>query len=157
MSEAIFKAIPVNGKLIYKNQKDYEDYLIENEDIEQEVSFKAVAKLSEKQLMYNFLFGPTMSCAAEGFTRAGWEGMDRVKARYLLQAEFGKIDVINKKTGKISVSFEEIGKMTKARLLSFLQQCLFYLEENLHQRVPDSEAYKNMKLTGRAFKSTKYL
>lgn len=155
--EAILTSTPKNGKNVWDNQSDYEDYLLENDGIALTWEVKHTAKTSEKILMYNYLFGPVMTCAVIGFTQEGWEGIDRVKARYLLQAEFGKVDVVNKKTGEISVSFEDIAKMPKLRLLEFIKQCLFYLEEHLHQRVPDSEAYKNMILTGKAFKSTKYI
>ena len=36
-----------------------------------------------------------------GFTRQGWEGMDKVKARYKLQAEFAKEEMYNSKTGQV--------------------------------------------------------
>lgn len=153
-SEAIFRAVPVKGVLIYTNYSDVQKYLAEQEDVEQLVEFRVAAKLSEKQRMYSFLFGVIMNYAMRAFTFAGYEGMDKVKARYLLSSMFAKGELYNTKTGKIDVYLLDISSMSKDRLLKFIQDCIFFLESELNTIVPDSAEWKAMK--GDGFKSTKY-
>lgn len=141
---AIFSATPKKGKLIFDNLIDVEDYCIENENVDLVVSIKHASKTSQKQKMYNFLHGPILDYAVVGYTRAGYELMDKVKALYKLKAEFGKEVLFNTKTGNEEYYFIELSKAPKARLLKFIQDCIFYLESELEQRVPDSQEYKEM-------------
>jgi hypothetical protein len=154
-TEAIFRATPKNSKLTWHNIYDLERFLTENEGIELTITMKQTSKLSEKIRMFNFLFGPLLECAVIGYTRAGYEGMDKVKARYKLQAELAKGEIYNAKTGKTEIYLLELSGMSKARLLQFIQDCIFYLEAELQMEVPDSDAYKLKKLTGREMKIVK--
>lgn len=153
--EAIFTAIPMHGKLNYFNLYDLERYCIENEGIELHISMKHASKLSEKMKMFRFLFGPVMDSAVRGFTRQGWEGMDKVKARYRLQAEFAKEEMYNSKTQKTEIYLIDLSNMSKARLLKFIQDCLHFIETELETEVPDSEEYKASKSSGRSYKKVK--
>ena len=67
-------------------------------------------------------------------------------ARYKLQAEFCKAELVNESTGEVEVYLLELSKMNKRRLLKFLQDCIFFIESELGQRIPDSQEYKQMKL-----------
>ncbi len=149
--EAIFTVKPIKGKIIYP--EDLTKYLLERDGVDQIISIKDAAKTAEKMQMYAFLFGPVMSCAVDGFTAAGYEGVDKVKARYLLEAELCKAEVYNKKTGEIQMYTESIAGMSKKRLLKFINDVLFFLEIELGQRVPDSEEWKAKLSTGRNFKA----
>lgn len=153
--EAIFRCICNKGKFLFFNTFDVERYCIENEGIELDISVKHAAKLSEKMRMYRFLFGPLMDSAVRGYGRQGWESMDKVKARYKLQAEFCKEEMYNSKTSKIEVYLLDLSSMPKARLLKFIQDCMFYIEQELETEVPDSEEWKAKQLTGRNYKQVK--
>jgi len=141
---AIFSATPKRGRLVFDNLIDLEDYCIENDMVSLTVHIKHASKISEKQKMYNFLHGPILDYAVVGFTNAGYEMMDKVKALYKLKAEFGKEVLFNTKTGKEEYYFIELSKAPKKRLLKFIQDSLFFLESELGQRVPDSQEYKEM-------------
>jgi hypothetical protein len=144
--EAIFSAVPKRGKLIFDNTIDLEDYCIENDEVDLVVSVKHASKLSQKQKMYNFLYGPILDYSITAFSAQGYELMDKVKAIYMLKAEFGKEIMYNSKTKKEEIYLIELSKASKARLLKFIQDCIFFLESELGQRVPSSEEYKEMKL-----------
>jgi len=148
--EAIFHITPKNGKVIPDNRVDYELYLLQNDNEEMIASFKLAAKTSQKMRMYAFLFGVVMDCAVRGYTRKGWEGMDKVKARYKLQAEFCKAEMYNSVTKKTEVYLEELSAMSKTRLWKFIQDCIWYVENNLEEKVPDSEKYKMDKIYGKS-------
>jgi len=154
-SEAIFRATPKNNKLIWHNVYDLERFLIENEGIDLTITMKQTSKLSEKVRMFAYLFGPLLECAVIGYTKAGYEGMDKVKARYKLQAELAKGEIYNGKTGKTEIYLLELSTMPKSRLLKFIQDCIFFLEAELQMEVPDSDAYKLKKINGRDMKSVK--
>lgn len=145
MSEAIFGFTPKNGKIIPDNRLDWDDFLLENEGEDMVAEFKLAAKTSQKMKMYRFLFGPVMECAVKAWVSNGYSGIDKVCARYKLQAMFGKADMI-KDSGEIEPYLIDLKKMSKSRLLKFIVDCLFFLESELGQRVPDSETYKQMKL-----------
>ncbi len=153
--EALFTAIPKNGKLWFSNVEDLFKYCVENEGIELAINVKHLAKLPEKLRMFSFLFGPLMDTAVRGYTRQGWEGIDKVKARYMLQAEYAKEDVFNPKTGEVKTTLIDLKSMSKARLHKFISDCIFHLETHLEVEPPDAEAFKIKKLTGRDFKSVK--
>lgn len=148
-------AVPKNGRLIFYNIYELERYCIENDGIELHVSIKHSSKLSEKMKMFAFLFGPVMDSAVRGFVRQGYTGIDKVAARYKLQAEFCKEELYNSKTGKTEIYLLELSRMSKARLLKFLQDCMMYIEENLETEVPDSEEWKAKQITGRNYKQVK--
>jgi hypothetical protein len=154
-AEAIFSATSKGGRLIFDNRVDLEMYCIENDGIDLVVEIYKEAKLSEKHKMYNYLFGPLMDCAVRGFTQLGYEGMDKVKARYKLEAEFLKEEMMGPQGHEIYTL--DVSGIDKARLLKFIQDVIFFLETDLKQTVPDSSTYKMMKLTGRALKSVKYI
>lgn len=144
---AIFYATPKRGRLIFDNLIDIECYCIENEGIDLVISIKHASKTSQKQKMYNFLHGPILDYAVVGYTNAGYEMMDKVKALYKLKAEFGKEVMFNTKTGEDEYYLIELSRASKKRLLKFIQDCIFFLEAELNQKVPDSTEYKNLKLS----------
>lgn len=143
--EAIFGFTPKNGKMVFDNEEDVYKYCCERNGIHQTMTLKDTSKLSEKQKMYDYLFGPVMDCAVRGFTAAGYNGIDKVKARYILEAEFCKEEIYNPISNKTKIRTEHVSSMGKARLLKFIVDVLLFLELELSQRVPDSEEYK-MKL-----------
>lgn len=144
-ADAIFTATPKWGNPVWDNRIDFERYMLENEGIEIQFSCKQTAKLTEKQRMYNFLFGPLMICAVRGYSFAGYEGIDPVKARYKLEAEFSKHELYNSKTKQTEIYILSVGEMTKAELRKFIEDCLYFLEYELKQDVPNSAEYKAMK------------
>lgn len=154
ISEAIFKLTPKNGKPFWHNIYDFERFLLENEGIELYVFFKQANKLSEKWRMYNFYHGPLLACAVIALTRAGYPGMDKVKADYFLRAEFAK-DYILGPNGKQTVIMLDKSGMTKSRLLKLLQDCIYYLESEFGQECPDSNEWKAKKETGKDFTTVK--
>lgn len=153
--EYIFKYTPKNGKMIFDNLFDVERHCIEKDGIPQIAEIRDEAKLSEKEKMFAYLFGPLANCAMRAYTFAGWDGIDKVKAVYLMQAEFCKEQTYNKNTKEVRVVLSSLSAMSKARLLKFIQDCIFFLETELKQQVPDSETYKAMKYN-EGFVSTKF-
>lgn len=153
--EAIFSATPSFDKLIWNNKYDLERFCVENSGIEMVVSFKPMAKTSEKMRLYAFLFGPLLDCAVKAFSDAGWELLDKNQALQLLKIEFAKDVMIHPKTGNEIVFTMELSKMDKARLLKFIQDIILYLEMEFGQETPSSDEYKNLRLHGRAYRSTR--
>lgn len=154
VTEAIFTFHAKDGKAVYHNVYDYERFLRENEGVELYGTYKQANKLSEKWKMYNYYYGIILQCAILAFTKAGYSGIDKVKADYLLRAEFAK-DFILGPNGKQTVIMLDKSGMTKARLLKLLQDCIHHLEEDYQQEVPDSTEWKMKKETGREFKEHK--
>src|SRR3990167_9844746 len=111
--DAIFTATPKDGKLHFGNTDDLYKYNIENDNIEQWVTMRPIGKLSEKQKLYAFLFGPLMKSAVDGYTAQGWEGVDKVTARYKLEAELCKCESYNAKTKKVEIYIESVAGMGK--------------------------------------------
>ena len=152
--KAMFNCVPKNGKMVYPSP-DYVSYCLENDGIEMVSTFKPAAKMGEKERMLKYLFGPLLETAVYGYYQQGWNGIDKVKAAYMLRAEFAKDFIHNGKTGRRAVVIESIEGMDKARLLRFVQDVIFFCETDLQVRAPDSQEYKMMKLTGMKLKSTK--
>lgn len=153
--EAIYKAVCNKGRFLFFNNFDVERYCIENDGIEVDLSVRHTAKTPEKMRLYAFIFGPLMDSAVRGFTRQGWESMDKVKARYRLQAEFCKEEMYNSKTKQIETYLIDLSSMSKARLLKFAQDCIFFIETELETETPDSEEWKAKQLTGKNYKQVK--
>lgn len=151
VSEAIFPALCKDGKIISLNPEDERKFAIENEGQEIIKTYKLKAKLSELMRMFAFYHGPLLECAVIGFTYRGYEGIDKVKADYLLLAEFAK-DFVKKPDGTYQVIITSKARMNKARFLKYLQDCIFYIENELQQTIPDSETYRLSKASGRKFK-----
>lgn len=149
--EGQFKAVPEKGKLVFKNQIDHDRYMVEMDGIELDITMNPAAKTGEKMRMYHFLYGPLAEAAMRGYTRQGWEGMDKVIAVYKLRAEFAKDFIYNTITKQHEPYLIELKKMDKARLLKFIQDCIFHIETNLETEAPDSQSWKSYQLTGRKF------
>lgn len=148
ISEAIFKATSSNKKLVWHNIYDLERFLVENEDMELWITFKQANKLSEKWKMFAYYHGPLLDAAVIGYTNAGYEGVDKVKADYLLRAELAK-DFILKKGEDPKIIIIDKSTMNKTRLLKFLTDSIHYIESELQQECPDSQEWKMSKLTNR--------
>lgn len=149
-----FEATPSNGHLSHHGP-DFQKYLLEKNGVKQIIQMRDYASSTEKERLYAFVFGPLMSCAVQGFTAAGHEGIDKVKARYMLEAEFCKAESYNPKTGKVSIYIESISGMSVKRLHKFASDSLFFLETELNQQVPDAEAFKMRVKTGKDYESVK--
>lgn len=154
VSEAIFRSTVTNKKIVWHNIYDLERFLMENEGMELYWTCTQANKLSEKWKMYCFYHGPLLACAVIGYTNAGYSGIDKVKADYLLRAEFAK-DFILKPDGSTQVIMLDKSGMNKGRLLKLLQDSIHYLEEEFGQECPDSEEWKIKKLTGKNYKKIK--
>jgi len=152
--EATFTLHAKNGKAYPSNPVDYEKYLLENDGEDLHYSIRPLSKVSPKMRLYAYLFGPLMTVAVRGYIHRGYHGIDRVQARYKLQAEFAKKELYNEISGETEITLEDLSGMTKARLLQFVTDCVFYIEEHLEQTVPDSAEYKAMK--GDGFMSMKF-
>lgn len=152
--KAIFTSTPKDGKFIFENTVDTHKYCLENEGVELTHEIYPTAKISEKQKMFNYLFGPLMETSVQAYTYGGWPGMDNVKVRYLLQCEFAKEEMATP-DGEIITYPIDLKKMDKARLLKFIQDIIFHLESVFGFSAPDSVKYKMMKLTGRNFTTVK--
>jgi len=148
--EAIFLAKSDRQKLTFYNTEDLATFCGENDGQDIIVSLKPKAKASEKTRLYAFYHGPLLHCAMIGYTFAGWEGLDKVKVDYLLRAEFAK-DFLKRPDGSYQVVMLDKKRMTKNRFLKYVQDCLFFIENELKQGVPDSEEYKASKGTGHQF------
>lgn len=152
--EASFHIFPKDGKVgLYS--EDMTKYLLENEGIEQRVTFKQASRITDKEKLYAFLFGPLMSAAAQGFTSAGYPGVDKVQARFILEAEFCKMNVYNPIKDTIMTHTEHVSSMSKARLLKYVVDIIFFLELELSQSVPDAEQYKLQLKTGKNYQRIK--
>ena len=149
--EAIFRAMCTQGKFLYLHPDDMYTYAMENAGTEVTVHVVPAVKTSEKQKMYNYWYGPLLNCAVKGFTEAGYEGVDKEAADYLLKSLFAK-DFVKRPDGQFEPVIKGKAKMNKARLLKLIQDALHFLESQLNQSVPDAEEYKMMQLTGRSIK-----
>lgn len=140
--------------MFFYNTYDLEKYCSMHEGEDLIISIKPFAKTGAKMRMYAFYHGPLLDCAVIGFSRQGYEGVDKVKADYLLRAEFAK-DFLLKPNGEAIPIMLDKRQMTKDRLTKFITDCLFYIETNLEMTVPDAEEYKANKGTNRNFKRIK--
>lgn len=151
--ESIFKFKSLSGKPVF-DYDDFNRYLLEHEGEDIIMHCKPEAKTPEKMQLYAFYHSNILNCAVIGYTYRGYTGMDTVKADYLLRAEFAK-DFIEKPNGEYQPIMLDKKGMTKARLLKFVQDCIFFIETDLEVEVPSSEEYKLRKATGRNFKTIK--
>lgn len=151
--EAIFKAIPQRGRLTFLNLYDIERYCLENEGVELIVHMKEAAKTAPKMLMYAYYHCVILDSFIRGATRAGHSGIDKVTADYMLRADFAK-DFVKGLDGVYKPILLDKSRMSKTRLHKFLQDSIFYIESNFEVEIPDSQAYKINKETGRDFKKT---
>jgi hypothetical protein len=151
LPEVIFTALSKDGALSFTTKEQLSAFCREHDQEELLVYLKPAAKGSEKMKLYAFYHVNVLQCAVMGYTYAGYPGIDAVKADYLLRAEFAK-DFIQKPDGTyIPVMLDKRG-MTKARLLKYVTDCIFFIETELQQRVPESEEWKLKVKTGRNFK-----
>lgn len=139
------------GDLVYN--QDFIDYLSQQKNVELYVEIKPKAKLSEKQMMYNYYHKVVLGTAISALTDLGWENMDKVKADHVLKAQCASGTMVE--NGKEHIYLEDKSRMTKARLHKFITDCIHFLEVDLGYRVPESEPYKNKDKFGYAFRSIK--
>mgnify|MGYP006921356593 CR=1 FL=1 len=149
--ELIFSARAENEKLLFRNPEDVRKYCIEHSDEDLLVHIQPLAKTAPKLKMYAFYYVNILECAVIGYTNAGYEGVDKVTADYLLRAQFAK-DYIRKPDGTYEPIMLDKRNMSKARLLKLLQDSIMFIENDLGIEVADSEEYKVMKATKRNFK-----
>jgi len=151
MTEIILRAQCTERGLSYVNVVDLKDFCLENKGKFVVATFVIEDNVAEKQRLYNYYFGPLLSCAVEGFTNAGYEGVDKVVADYMLMSEMGK-GFYKTPKGDMEPCLLSKSKMSKERLLKYVQDVIIFLEQTLRMRVPDAQEYKAYKLTGRNLK-----
>lgn len=111
-------------------------------------TIKLEENYAEKERLYAYYYGPLLSAAVTGFTRQGYEGVDKVSADYMLSAELLK-GFIKSPTGEAIPTILSKSKISKDRLLKYVQDCIFFIEANLETSAPDSLEWKTYKVTGR--------
>ena len=141
------------GDLVHN--QDFMDYLTEMADTELYVEIKPKAKLSEKQMMYNYYHKVILGVAMEAFTNLGWEDMDKIKADHVLKAQCACGTMVQ--NGEEHVYLEDKSRMPKKRLSKYLNDCILFLEKDLNCRVPESGPYKDKERFGHAFQSVSKL
>jgi len=138
------------------NNEDFFKYLSHMVDKEVVMELKPAVKAGTKQALYDYYHGPLMAIAIQAYTDAGYELMDEVKCDYLLKAECAKGTMTTPEGEEVYLL--DKSKMTKERLIKFVNDCIDHLVMNLNVpegNIPDSESYKNLINTGHAFKSVK--
>jgi len=152
--EVIFKAFAKEGKIRFTDPEDLYKYCIEHDGEELFVYLKESNKASDKMKMYAFYYVNILQCAVIGFTSVGYEGIDIVKADYLLRASFAK-DFIQKPDGSWIPIMLDKRNMSKNRLLKYITDCIFFIENELQITVPSSDEYKVQIKTGQNFKKVR--
>lgn len=142
VQEAIFNITPYGGYIYIDERSDLHKYLLENERVEQVIQLKRADKMTEKERLYAFLFGPLMSVAITGYTNAGYPAVDKVKARFLLEAELSKYEVYSPAAGKTKVYTRSVSDMGAKELLEFIVNVIYFLEAEFKVSCPDAEEYK---------------
>lgn len=136
------------------NQYDFRSFIFDNLGTELTVELKQRASYSEKEQMYAYYHGPLLATAIRGFTRHGYEGIDKYKADYLLKCACAKSTIV--KNGEEIIYLEDKASMNKKRLREYINSCIHFIESDLEEECPDAEEYKNYNETGHKFKSVKY-
>lgn len=153
-SEAIFSSSTKDRKIIWHNVYDLERFLADNEGIDLYWTCKQANKLSKKYKMYAYWHVAILEAAVRGYTNAGYEGIDKVKADYLLRAELAK-DFIIKPDGSRQVIMLDKSGMSAQRLHKLLSDAIFFLESELQVEVVDGQEWKLNRSTGGNFKTVK--
>lgn len=147
--EGQFEAVSKDGQMMYLSRNQVEGYCRQYEGQSFIVTFQQKDKLSDKQRMYNFLYGPLLDCAVKALEDMGYDGMDKVIACHMLRDQFAKDYILNLKTNDREPYLLEIGRMSKDRLLKFINDSIYFIEQDLSHPVPDSQQYKEMMLQKR--------
>lgn len=154
LPEAIFKFKCVNGKPEWLYPEDIRKYCLEHEQEEILAYCKPTVETAPKLKLYAFYHVNVLQCAVIGYTAAGHSGIDTVKADYLLRALFAKDFIIDHKNEYVPIMLDK-RNMTMPRLLKFVQDSIFFIESDLGIDVPESDEYKQRKLTGKNYKKVK--
>jgi len=147
LPEMIIRASAQEVRMAFKNNSDVNAYCIEHEGEDLLVHFEAEVKKSSKFSMYAFWYCNILECAVIGYTGAGYSGIDKVTADYLLRADFAK-DFVRKPDGSYQPIMLDKKRMTKPRLHKLLSDAIFFIENELNVRVTESSEYQIKKATG---------
>jgi hypothetical protein len=147
-----------DGKLVYSNPVDYHAWCMQYDDRDVMVSVSLTSNYSEKQRMFAYLHGPLMDSIHSCMDSAGYS-LSKKDAFVCMKSMFAKRLVFNPFTGENVETYEDFSSNStpKESLLKFINDIIQFLEESLGGKAPDSDTYKNMKATGRLFKSAKKL
>lgn len=148
-----FTFIPHRGKSLLNTdlvfgltaQKDFINFLLENEGISLIVTIEHENIRSEKKRLYRFLNGILIPCIVEAKIANG-EVADKVSVLIEMKAEFGKDIHVNKKGESMAILMSQ-EDMSKSRLLQFVKDSIQYLEQEYGTECPDSQKWKEMKLS----------
>ena len=137
------------GDLVHN--QDFKDYLTQMADTELYMEIKPKAKLSEKQMMYNYYHKVVIQAAQQGLEALGWELLNKEKVDHILKSQCAVGIMI--KDGKEHEYLEDKSRMNKKRLHKFITDSIFFIESELQVRVPSSQQYKDKERFGREFQS----
>ena len=152
--EVIMTGTAHQGGIYWHNLEDMVKYCHEHLGEDLFIHIEPMAQVSEKLKMFAFYHKVVLHCAVIGYTGAGYEGIDNVHADYKLRAEFAKDFIKDPKGNWEPIVLQKSG-MTKARFHKFLEDCIFFIEQTLQQRIPDSQEYRMFQETGKQFKTVK--
>jgi hypothetical protein len=120
-----------------------------NVEKEQTVTIEETAKMTPKMKLWSYYYKVVLrNHAVKAFRNAGYEGEDEVSTNYRLEAMFAKIH-LKKPDGTFDVGIERQSKMTKDRLLVFVNDVIHFLETELNEEVANSKEYKEWLRTGK--------
>jgi tricorn protease-like protein len=139
--KAIFRATSDGEKIVFNNPSDVKLFLQAHKDKRLVVTIESEADLSEKQRMYAYYHTAVLDSAVTGYTRAGYECVDKVVADYLLKANHAKDFVYNKIKNTYEPYLIDKKDMDRDRLFKYLSDCVFHIEVDLGIIVPDSKEH----------------
>lgn len=161
MTDALFKFTPrfegtENLRYALRDLIENEDFfkfLKENEGKEFVLELREAVKYTDKEKMYAYYHHVVLAAAIRGFTKAGYEYMDKIKADYLLKSECAVATMV--KNGKEEPYLEDKARMSKTRLYKFIADCILFIEKELQIEVVGSDEFKNMQVYGKPLRSLK--
>lgn len=134
------------------NNEDFRNFIISNQGKSMVASLRVKSSFSEKELLYNYYYGPVLAVVIRILEKLGWEAMNKYKADLLMKKMFLCDKIVNNSTGETEIIPEEKKKITKLRFHKFVYDVLMWLEIEHGETPPDAAEWKAKILTGTEMK-----
>jgi len=145
---SILRATIDGDKFKFKDLYGLGKVLGELQGQEVDVKITPAVKSSEKQRMYAYYQAVVLPLTIRALTKDGYELVDEYAADHYLKATCAKAILYNTHDDAEMAYVLEKRAMNKERLVKFIGDCVWLLEERHEIVCPDGGVYKMLRTTG---------
>ena len=151
--ELILEGVTKDGKII-RDMEQEQRFALHHDDQKIMISYRPYGDMTNKERLFNFLFGPLLQCLTNELHDRGFEGSKNDFYR-AMKSRYASEPWLNPLTGKEEQQTLDFSSdsTTSGQLCDFVNDIVLFIEKDLDAEAPSSDEWKVQRRLGTSKKT----